>query len=274
MLGQHPACYGFPELNLFLLDSIDELLRLGASDPSYLTGLLRSIAELEFQSQTETTLLLAKNWLESKSHWTCLQMFDYLLDRLQGKVGIDKSPRTCLSKAAIDRALHHYPNAKILHLTRHPISTLESQMATHLQYSEAVNQSWLANIYLRLWNQSQRLILSTTEQLLEKQVFRLCGEDLLRSPDTFLVQLENWLGYPCDSQIVERMKHPENSPYAHPAPLGLRGDGDIHFQLSPTLRQGSALEQASSSPGWRIDKTVLTETEAISVTLGYSIRTK
>src|SRR5947209_5720522 len=52
MLGRHPQLYGFPELNLFVFDTVGELWRHsntpGPAEGSYGTGLLRVIAEFEF----------------------------------------------------------------------------------------------------------------------------------------------------------------------------------------------------------------------------------
>ena len=277
MLGRHKSFYGFPELNLFLVDTIDELLNLGNGptpySSSYLTGLLRTIAELKFHGQTDGKIEEARKWITSRSHWTTKQMFDYLLDGIDGKTRIEKSPRTCLSQKSIDRALAGYPNARIIHITRHPVSTLNSLITSHQQYADGQSfgndAAWLANFYIRLWIRSQELILSTFRRIDRLQAFRLRGENLLSQPDHYLARLFVWLGNSLDIQSLEAMKHPENSPYACPAPMGMIGDGDPHFHQSPYLRILSSLEYPRSMPDWRIDASLIAKANEIASILGY-----
>ena len=44
MLGQHPQCYGLPELNLFLADDLGGLMRWSLIAPFLRDGLLRTLA--------------------------------------------------------------------------------------------------------------------------------------------------------------------------------------------------------------------------------------
>ena len=54
MLGQHPALYGLPELNLFMADRLAEVMKkLRIFRPQSLHGLLRVVAQLEYQAQKE-----------------------------------------------------------------------------------------------------------------------------------------------------------------------------------------------------------------------------
>ena len=60
MLGQHPEMYGLLELNLFLEDSLGDLVRRHQSQrPHAIHGLLRTLAQL----QAKTILLLKRSSL-------------------------------------------------------------------------------------------------------------------------------------------------------------------------------------------------------------------
>lgn len=276
MLGQHPQLYGFPELNLFVADVLGELLRLGDSQvlygASYVTGLLRTIAELEFFVQSDETIRYARGWISAHSHWTTKQMFDWLLVRIYPKIGIDKSPRTSLSKRSIDRAFSSYPNSRVIHLTRHPISTLRSLLKSHqnsIDYKLNIDFVWLADFYARFWIQSQESILSIVQQLNRFQVIRVRAEDILFKPDIYLARLSEWLAIDSGPSSIQAMKHPEQSPYSRPAPMNLDGDGDANFLRYPQLRPLMILEAPSAPPEWNIKPALIEKMNNLSCLLGY-----
>src|SRR5262245_37024120 len=81
MIAQHPDLYAFPELNLFVADRIHTILEL-SDDPgflgpsNYVSGLIRSIAQLFFSGQTPEALANARAWLDSRRHWTTQAAMD------------------------------------------------------------------------------------------------------------------------------------------------------------------------------------------------------
>ena len=256
MLGQHPQLYGFPELNLFVTDTIAELLELGdvkiGGNPSYVTGLIRAVAELEFGGQNDLTIQKSIMWISERSHLSSTQILNHLLQLIYPKIGLDKSPRTALSKRALDCALSSYPEARIIHLTRHPVSNLRSLHENHCRFGRkdlpGLETSWLHNFYAQLWIQSQELIAAVVRQLGPKQALQVRAEELLIKSDKHLRILMEWLNLPYESRIIEGMKHPELSPYSTPAPIGFGGDGDPWFFESPKLRV-PVLPQVLHLPG-------------------------
>jgi len=277
MLGQHPQLYGFPELNLFVADTLGELWRLGNSPipggPSYLTGLLRAIAELEFGGQTDETIRRGRDLICSRCHWTTKQMLDRLLTWIHPKIGVDKSPRTGLSQRSIDRALSACPRSRIIHLTRHPVSTLRSLNRNHRHTVTMLGSSsdpvWLANFYAHLWVRSQELILSTVHKIGPAMSHKVRAEDLLLQPDHHLTHLTKWLGIRWDPEAIEAMKHPENSPFSRPAAMGLDGDGDPGFLLSPHLRPRIDYNSQLVPPEWKLSQAHVEKVDNLSRLLGY-----
>lgn len=277
MLGQHPQMYGFPELNLFVVDTVEELCQLGdGSGPaasSYIAGLLRTIAELEFGRQTNDTIQQAKDWLSSRTHWSTWQMFDHLLGQVHPQIGIDKSPRTGLSTHALGRALSNRLGVRAIHLTRHPVATLQSLHDNHVRsapgFTSSASSVWLFNFYARLWVQSQELILRAAAQLGSFRVLHLRAEDLFSQPDVHLMRLAQWLDIDSGPKSIEAMKHPERSPYARPGPIGLEGDGDPHFFASPELRLGAPLSAIFLPHWWKLGAALAAKVDYLSRCLGY-----
>ncbi len=203
MLGRHRALYGFPQLNLFLAATVAELLALDEAGPSspaiHCAGILRTIAQLEFEEQSPEALVKARDWLNSRSAWYCRALFDYLLTRIAPCRGIDKSPSTGATRQNLLRLRRAYPKAFILHLTRDPRSTLRSLVAHYVNHSPDLQLSltappaWLVNHYANLWSTSQRHIAEFIAETKPAQCFSIRGEDLLAHPQLELRSILTWL---------------------------------------------------------------------------------
>ena len=84
MLGAHPQSAGLPELQLFMTDHMDPLLKFFALSPGNLQdGLLRSVAQLYFGEQTDASVDQATGWLAERRHLSTAAMFQ-LLARKEG----------------------------------------------------------------------------------------------------------------------------------------------------------------------------------------------
>lgn len=138
MIGQHPQLVGLPELKLFGHRTIAEL---ELSLPAYWRergfthrspGLVRALAEFEFGGQTPKRIAAAREWLHARGHWSGANVLDVLLARLAPREAVEKSPENVTSAAALKRLAAAYPNARYLHLTRHPL-TAQASAARHLR---------------------------------------------------------------------------------------------------------------------------------------------
>lgn len=241
MLGQHPQCYGLPELNLFLADTLGEawygsmfMRSIGKH------GLLRSLAELHEVEQTEDSIIRAQEWVDARLHWTIPQVFDHLQECVGDRILIDKSPSTLFRRDALARLLTSFPDASLLHLTRHPRGTGDSVIALREQSAGLKNLNRLAgeserNDPERMWRLSHELVLAMTEHLPLGQYMRLKGEWLMSNLDLYLPQICEWLGIRCDATAIEAMMHPEFSPYAHKGPRNAPLGNDPNFLENPAL---------------------------------------
>lgn len=249
MIGQHPELYCFPELHMFVADTVGEVLdreqkkgRNYAGSP----GVLRALAQLHYGEQTTGTVLKAGAWLVDHRHWSNKRLIDHLLELVSPCIGVEKSPITCMKPAWIERAYSYYPDAYFMHLTRHPVPT-RSSMQEFFEHRKQVTSTKgqkrsfeLDNLFV--WYRMHRNIIEFTNKLPLGQVMRLKGEDVLSEPDLYLPQIADWMGISTDKAAIEEMKHPENSPYACVGPSPTRGGNDGKFMRSPVLRSGRVRE--------------------------------
>lgn len=246
VIGQHPQLYGFPELHLFVGDTIEEVIRHHELKhrPQGPPGLLRTLAQLHDGVQTTATVLKARVWLDERRDWSSKKVFDYLLEKISPKIGLEKSPITSSTTQFLERTYACYPNAYYLHLTRHPISSRKSI----IEYKEnrlkrlGITQPPGRPDEVRFWYTSHLNIARFCESLPLGQTMRIKGEDVLSETDLYLPQIAEWMGLRTDAEAIEAMKHPENSPYACVGPPPAMGGNDVKFTHSPKLRPGKIKE--------------------------------
>jgi hypothetical protein len=289
MLGQHPQLYGFPELHLFTADTVEALLRywkerkafneemfrewFGAAALECSTGLLRALAELHFGGQTAEAVGEALAWLRARSDWSTRQLFDFLLEAIRPRMGVEKTPETAMSPAYMARARALYPDARFLHLTRHPV-TAQRSMQNHWGHRmrkrrpEATGSD-MAAVCAREWSLTHQAILDFTARLPPEQTLRVRGEDLLNEPDTHLPRVMAWLGLRTDAEAIEAMKHPERSPYAEPGPATARLGYDPKFLRNPELRPCELPAGLEHPREWGLDPWLLLTILELARHLGY-----
>jgi len=249
MLGQHPELYCFPELHLFVADTLGQILDREAKRGKNYTGppgVLRSLAELHYGVQTTATIIKAGLWMVERRDWTTKDLVDHLCGLVAPRIAVEKSPVTCSNAAFLQRTYSFYPDAFYLHLTRHPIPTRKSMDEFFGEQKAILSRRTRSRTMkldsLLVWYRMHRNIMELTAKLPPGQSIRVKGEDILSEPDRWLPQLAEWLGVSTDRAAVEEMKHPERSPYAHVGPAPARGGNDSKFMRSPELREGRVRE--------------------------------
>lgn len=263
MLGRHPQMYGLPETHFFTYDTMAEWWKVASVAVWPMNhGLLRAVAELYFGGQTEATVRRASGWLRRRLHLTTGAMMETLIERVHPRIAVDKSPGMAWRVDAMSRARAMFPQARFVHLLRHPRAHGESVLkyvAERAKHGPIPPTHWL----IRLsrcpppapfdedpesalpeegldpqwgWYTLNRNIADFLATLPPEQVYRVRGEDLLTSPDSALPPLVAWLGLRDDPEAIEEMKHPERSPYACFGPRGAKYGMDAYFLESPALR--------------------------------------
>lgn len=233
MLGQHPAMYGLPELNLFIADTLAGVVStLQLVRPQSLHGLLRAVAQVEYQAQTVETVEQARAWLRAQGHRNARFFFEHLTSRLGSPILIDKSPSTVLQDVCLQRLHRTFPEARFLHLVRHPRPTSRSihdirrkaLLKFHVKVEPPPEQLWL---------QTNENILRFTERLPVGQSMLIQGEQLLSNPELYLAQIVDWLEISNNSASLAAMLRPEASPYSCIGPPNAPFGNDPHFLRNP-----------------------------------------
>lgn len=274
MLGQHPDMYGLPELNLFMADTLAGVMRkLHIIRPQSLHGLLRVVAQTEYQTQNVETIEKAQTWLQQHANWSARRLLHHLAERTGSRILIDKSPSTALNPANLKRLQLNFPDARILHLVRHPRATCSS--IHQLRQKTAHNREYAQADELspeQLWLRIHRNILDFTERLPLGQGLRIQGEQLLTEPERYLAQITEWLGLSGDTHSLQAMLHPEASPYAGIGPSNARFGNDPNFLRNPRYAKRPIPPQQLEGPlEWQRNDAqgFSTQTLAIARRFGY-----
>jgi len=261
MLGQHPELFGFPELNLFCHETVGEILdEDSASDgrAGVIAGIVRTLVYLGEPAPHE--------WLRKRAAWPAARVLDELLARVAPRRGVDKSPRTALSSECVERALRHYPHAKLVHLTRHPVPQIESLVRFLARDGRTPPPSFAAH----LWSFVTESLLDLEKRLGDEQVTRVRSEDLLSHPLEEGARLARWLGLRDDADALHAMCHPERSAFASPSPAGEGLENDAEFQRRPALRPVELPEHIPLPREWKLDPWLDARVRGMAKRLGYA----
>jgi hypothetical protein len=160
---------------------------------------------------------------------------NYLLELAHPRIGLEKSPETVLTNEALDACLESYPNARYIHLTRHPADTMRSSI-DHLRPWVRRSERALIVGAASSWFKGHSRIVARLAHLPSWQWTRVRAEDLLREPAVWLPPLLCWLGLSADSGLIAGMVHTEKWRFAGTGPSGTLLGGDPKFMRSPVLR--------------------------------------
>lgn len=283
MIGQHPQCYGLPELNLFVHDKIIHMWQREENesyfDPVLRHGLLRSLAEILFAEQSDAAMEAAEHWCAAREKCTTGEVFHDIRRRVAPLMPVDKSPAYTLTPRRMERMIEACPEARFIHLTRHPVKQCESTMAlshgmfprfmNSIEYQEdrAILEPQLA------WHDINIHILNFLEQKVpESQWMRLRGEELMEFPERTLGDICRWLGLRDDAEAIDAMMHPERSPFACFGPVTALYGNDPNFLKGAAFRRHVPKVPPLEGPvSWRDDgKGLYPEVIALAREFGYA----
>lgn len=280
MIGQHPSAYGVPELNLFIAETMEELvLECSGLKQVQLHGLLRTVAQLYSGEQSVQSVEMARRWMARRLSRTTAELFRELCAKIAPLRIVDKSPAYSLKRTTLDRIRTAFPDAQFLHLIRNPRTQGESMMdvadglmavlANSIDYD---TEPPTVDPQIS-WFEMQKTIITFLATLPKPQVMRLRGEDVLADPAKSLGNIARWAGLADDDQAIEAMMHPENSPFAHLGPFGAHLGNDINFLRSPAYRPGEVQNPPLHGPvPWRRDGAGLRdEVMELAEILGYAL---
>jgi hypothetical protein len=192
------------------------------------------------------TIEAVRNWLAENRDMSTAELFRAIQAWSGGRGLIDKSPAHVYAPTALQRIQRAVPEARYLHLTRHPGDMVKSVFqlrenirSQRLQRRAGAQAEPRANAGApdKMWLEPHLIILEFLESVPPRQQMRLRGEDLLSQPTTYLRQIAEWLEIDTADSDIEAMLHPENSPFAAYGPQNARFGNDPNFMDRPQLRQ-------------------------------------
>jgi Sulfotransferase family len=262
MLGQHPQMYGLPETYLFTAPTIRKWW-VAHRGTDRVDGLSRAVAEIIFGAQREATIELARQWLLQRSDQSTASVLRALAHQVSPLILVEKTPQATEQVDHMQRIIRDIPQARFLHLLRHPFGHVRSRVNRRLNYLRKVTPS--IDIFeaaqrfggadpQMLWYRCNSNILTFLSTVPPEQQMRVQGEALLADPDRQLRKITLWLNLRSDSEAIEAMKHPERSPFARFGPRNALMGGDENFFQQPLLRPAQPVVQSLDTPfPWRRD---------------------
>jgi hypothetical protein len=265
MLGQHPQCFGLPELCLFNVDTLVDLWRgsvaeISENGPMARHGLLRAVAEIYCGEQSAATVNMALRWASVREHRTTGQVFQEIVDKIHPLVAVEKSPSYTISVKRMRAMLETFPDARFLHLVRHPVAQAKSLLAINDgAFTIKVNAFEIGEDYALMepqiaWHDINLNILDFLDEVPPAQQMRMRGEDIMAQPQKHLAEIARWAGLRDDDEAVDQMMHPERSPFACFGPINALFGNDPNFLAGPTFRPHTPKIPPLSKPvPWRDD---------------------
>ncbi|MCC9597867.1 MULTISPECIES: sulfotransferase [unclassified Rubrivivax] len=264
MLGQHPQCFGLPELCLFNVERLVDLWvrstdEMG-SEAKTRHGLLRAVAEIYGGEQTMDSVRMASHWCAARQNLSTGEIYRELVDRIDPLIAVEKSPAYTVDIQRLLRIRETFPDARYLHLTRHPVGQCKSVMSLYdgtfalfvnsIDFLEdrAIVEPQFA------WYDLNINILNFLDTIPAERQMRIRGEDVMNDPPKFLGMICRWLGIRDDADALEEMMHPERSPFACFGPLDALFGNDPNFLSGPTFRPHKVKVPPLDKPvPWRED---------------------
>ncbi len=286
VVGQHPAAYGLPELNLFMAADMGHFWdgtdadgsRKAAHWPIMRHGLLRTLAQLYAGEQNIDSIQMAYRWIIARRGRDTGSVFHELCDKISPLITVEKSPGYLGKPVYLQRMLEAFPNARFMHLLRHPAGQGESLLKakggklilTLMDSVDYVGDQRVPDPQI-LWHDANIEVLQFLEQVPAQNRLQVRGEDFIRDMDAELKRVCDWLGLASGSAELAAMKHPEDSPFAHVGPVNARLGNDINFLESPAIRPARVQDYDLAAPlSWRPDGQPLRpEVVALAHEFGY-----
>lgn len=228
VLGRRPQLYAVPELNLFMADTVGELLEIfEIGQGTHGQGLLRAIAELECGGQTDAGIDAARAWLQARAQWSVGELLQALQTRVAPLRLVVPDTETPLRLADLLRLQAAAPAATVVQLLRHPYSAglghaawLGERLFVPIDFKDHGRHPPIIDPQLG-WFRAHRNI----ERRFGERALRLCIEDLDDQALGALPRLCAALGIDGGAAALGAMQRPDDWVYAghgpRAAPYGL-----------------------------------------------------
>jgi hypothetical protein len=276
IMAGHPDLFGFPEMLIFDAPTVGSLLNEQQRRPwarpewidVHLSGVIRATAELNWGGQSVADIRRARCWLGERPDWTTVELMNYFLELINPLIGLEKSPETVYFAEALDSCLQAYPEARFLHLTRHPLTSQRS-MHAHWRLQPGLAGQALITRAASTWYYGHSRVVTWLAQLPDIQWMRVRAEDVLSAPRSLLPRILGWLGLPASDQIIGRMLRTEDWRFAGTGESDTLFGGDQSFYRSPRLRHIPEPGPVMFDPAWKLPGDMCAQIGDLARHLGY-----
>lgn len=282
-LGQGPAAYDLPELNLEQMATIDVLQRemTGIRAPQ-VHGLMRAVAQLYAGEQTAAAVEMAGRWMTRRGYLSTAAVAHELAAKIAPRRMVLPVHASVFDKASLRRLKATFPGASYVHLHAHPrpygallLSSTSGLVA--LQLSGALDETVDPPLPdpQELWLMAEEALAEFIADLPEsQQIEEVRMADLVARPGAAVADIARRLGLPSTGAARRAMHHPEASPFAGPGPMGAHMGGAILSLDEIAAHQPDADAPPDSLDGplpWRPDdKGFRDEVRALAEKMGYA----
>ena len=227
-------------------------------------------------------------------------LFEELAEKVHPLHLVDKSPNMVYLVDNMRRVRAFFPEAKFIHLVRHPRAYCASVM-TYLatltkpqpgdQGKARTAPGWIDHLAFfpypgtspaeeaerhadpqGSWYVLNSNVMQFLSSLPDDHWTRVRAEDLVRKPAPSMTHVAEWLGLDTDRECIRSTMHPERSPFARIGPPGARLGNDLFFLQRPALRPGRSAPQNLDDPlEWQTaGRGFLPEVRQLARSFGYS----
>ena len=267
MLAGHPGLFACNELQLLHFETLKERSEAYSGKYSlWSEGLVRAVMELKNLEADEAKLLLNQY---ADRGMTTREMFGLLNEWLHyERIIVDKSPSYVLDQKALDKALADFPDARFIHLVRHPYSMVRSFEKYHMDqvlylYPHNYSARQLGEL---VWLQSQRNALDFLKKVPAEQQFRLLYEDLVKNPEQAMRDMCDTFGIPFHENLLDPYRDLDQK-MTDGIYQDSRSMGDTHFDKKKKIDP----KKADDWKGVLEDNFLCDRTWKIAQTLGYQV---
>lgn len=227
MLSGHPDLFSPPELHLLPFEDMAE--REGAIGATYLgEGLQKSFIEL-LDLAPESASAFIQGMIDAKMP---TQQVYALLNSLAGnRILVDKSPFFDLTAETLNRAKELFPQARFIHLVRHPYSVIESSVRMRVTrlMGQAESDPWQAAE--EDWVRTNSLLESFMHDLEGGKGVQIRFEDLVRAPEKHMREVCSLIGLDFRREMINPYQGDRMTRGIHADSLPV-GDPNLHNHTS------------------------------------------
>ncbi len=275
MLAGHPGLFACNELQLLHFETLKERNEAYMGKFSlWAEGLVRAVMELKNLDANEAKLLLNRY---SEQGVTTAEMYELLDEWLNGQQTtkneqririVDKSPSYALDSLALEKALADFPNARFIHLVRHPYSMVRSFEKYHMDQVLYLHEHDFSAKQLGelVWLHSHRNTVDFLKKVPASQQFRIMYEDLVKNPEQVMQGMCATLGLPFHENLLSPYRDLDKK-MTNGIYYDSRSMGDTHFDQKKKIDPN----KADDWKGVLEDNFLCEQTWELAEMLGFSL---